>query len=542
MQATGPALVLGGRRLPLGPRAVVAAARAEVDSMPRPLRLWFAFLATLLAIGGMAALISLPPGWEVFGTSPSFEWGLLIVGYVCFAITTSGLCLASSLGTVFGIDRFRPLEKRHAILAVLCLTTAFGIIALDLHWPIRMVFGAMLVPSPSSPMWWMGVFYGGYLVFLLVEIWSMFFHHPRIHNYACLASSFMAILAPATLGAVFGVLGSKPFWAGPFTPILMVASALLAGTCLLGIVFYAVHRLGLAGAERATTLAIPGIRLVLGVALTLVALLVAREIVVGLAGGTPGLREATDVLVSGPLALPFWILRVGGGLAVPLLLVLIPATRTPRGLLVASVLALIGVFVDRLTFVAAGQAVPISTMAGTVSTPYSSYLPSPVEMAVIVGAFAFVAFGYTLAERYLDLNESEGHVGFAWPWIRSAVLIPADGPAMVLETAPVVVTETAVEPTEQTAVEPTEEPVEAPVEPVEAGESDEADAGTDEAPAETPAPAGAVDDVEIAEAAEAVEPPAAEPDLPAVIEPEASVHVEPERDEVALPEPPEARP
>ena len=39
---------------------------------------------------------------------------------------TSGLCLASSLGTVFGIERFRPLEKRHAILAVLSLTTAFG--------------------------------------------------------------------------------------------------------------------------------------------------------------------------------------------------------------------------------------------------------------------------------------------------------------------------------------------------------------------------------------------------------------------------------
>ncbi len=139
----------------------------------------------------------------------------MIVGYVFFAIMTSGLCLASSLGTVFGIERFRPFEKRHAILAVLSLTTAFVIIALDLHYPVRMVFGAMLVPSPSSPMWWMGVFYGVYLVVLLVEVWSMFTDHPKIHQCACTVAACVAICAPATLGAVFGVLDAKSFCRGP---------------------------------------------------------------------------------------------------------------------------------------------------------------------------------------------------------------------------------------------------------------------------------------------------------------------------------------
>ena len=88
-------------------------------------------------------------------------------------------------------------------------------------------------------MWWMGVFYGGYLVVLLVEVWSMFTTTRRIHQWACTVAACIAILAPATLGAVFGVLAAKPFWFGLFTPILMVASAFLAGTALLGIVFYA---------------------------------------------------------------------------------------------------------------------------------------------------------------------------------------------------------------------------------------------------------------------------------------------------------------
>ena len=202
-------LQLLGYDIPLAPRPLARALVGEVRSMPVALQAWFGLLLAILAVGVVAAIVAIPPGWEVFGTKPSFEWGLMIIGYVFFAVMTSGLCLASSLGTVFGIERFRPFEKRHAILAVLSLTTAFLIIALDLHYPVRMVFGAVLVPSPSSPMWWMGVFYGLYLVVLLVEVWSMFTDHPKIHQYACTAAAVVAILAPATLGAVFGVIGRQ---------------------------------------------------------------------------------------------------------------------------------------------------------------------------------------------------------------------------------------------------------------------------------------------------------------------------------------------
>ena len=74
------------------------------------------------------------------------------------------------------------------------------------------------------------VFYGIYLCFLLTEVWSIFWHHERIHAVACLLASGMAILAPSTLGAVFGILAARPYWNGVVTPILMVASALLSGT------------------------------------------------------------------------------------------------------------------------------------------------------------------------------------------------------------------------------------------------------------------------------------------------------------------------
>lgn len=401
---------VAGRTLSADPRVVLRTIRLEVAATPRPLKLWFALLTALCLVGAVGAVIALPPGWEVLGTTPTFEWGILITGYVFFAITTSGLCLASSLGTVFGIQMFMPLEKRHAILALLSLITAFGLIALDLHYPLRMVFGAILSPSPFSPMWWMGVFYGVYLVFLLTEVWSMFTGHWQIHRTACVLSSITAVLAPTTLGAVFGVLAARPYWHGAFTPPAMVTAALLSGIALLGIVFYLVHRFQLAGWERATALAIPALRLLLTITLAVTVLVVAWQMMFGLYGVVPGLSDATEAILVGPLALGFWVFRVFLGLAVPLVLVLLPRTRTPAGLFAASFLAFVGLIADRMIFVSAGQIAPGTAVAGVVSSPWAAYVPTLVEISITIGAFAFFALVYTLAERYLPMGEHEGHL------------------------------------------------------------------------------------------------------------------------------------
>lgn len=391
------------------PHAVYGAVRAEVLSQPFALKLWFAFLTALCLFGAAGALIALPPGWEVFGTSPAFEWGVLITGYVFFAVTTSGLCLASSLGTVFNIERFLPFEKRHAVLALLSLVTAFGIIALDLHFPVRMVFGAVLSPSPFSPMWWMGVFYGAYLLFLIVEVASMFTNHYTIHRISCVCSSVTAVFAPLTLGAVFAVLAAHPFWHGALTPPYMILSAFLSGTALLGIVFWAVHRFRLTDFERAATVALPAARFLLGIALVATIGLLGVKLVTDLQSTTPYLAETTATLVSGPLALPFWIGRVGLGLVIPIVLLALPRTRTPDGILAASALAFVGLIVDRALFVHAGQMVPTTTASGIVSDPFAEYVPTLVELSILVGAGAFVALMYTLAERFLDMRPHLGH-------------------------------------------------------------------------------------------------------------------------------------
>jgi len=417
MHVVDSTLYLGKVAVPATPRAVRTALVAEVRSMSVATRVWFGLLLIGLGILGVCAVLALPPGWEVTGTTPSFEWGMLIVGYVFFAILTSGLCLASSLGTVFGIERFLPFEKRHAILALLSLTTAFLIIALELHYPIRMIFGAVLVIAPSSPMWWMGVFYGGYLVILVIEVWTLFTDHPQIHKYACTAASTIGIFAPTTLGLVFGVLAAKPYWAGVFTPILMIASAFVGGVSLLGIVFWAVNRYRLANHE-SSPIALGSVRILLSGGLIVVSLLLARQVVDGLNSTVPGFQPSTVALVAGPLAAEFWGLRVFLGILIPLGILAVPRLRTANMTGLAAGLALLGIFVDRTLFVLAGEVVPRTTMAGTIGYPYADYTPSLVEIGILIGAASFMAMIYSLCERYLDMGEGDQHVFWPWPWIK----------------------------------------------------------------------------------------------------------------------------
>ena len=77
-----------GLALRAAPGRTGALLRAEWDATGPGMRRWLGLLAAGLAIGAVSALIALPPGWEVMGTSPTVEWGLLIVGYAAFAIAT----------------------------------------------------------------------------------------------------------------------------------------------------------------------------------------------------------------------------------------------------------------------------------------------------------------------------------------------------------------------------------------------------------------------------------------------------------------------
>jgi hypothetical protein len=103
---------------------------------------------------------------------------------------------------------------------------------------------------------------------------------------------------------------------------------------------------------------------------------------------------------------------------------------------------MLGLFADRAIFVFAGQVAPSTAVAGVASAPFAAYAPSPVELAIVVGAVAALALAYTLAERCLPMGEHSGHATGAFLGSASGS-DPAASRATKVPSAPAPVTATA---------------------------------------------------------------------------------------------------
>src|SRR6266511_2168768 len=199
----------------------------------------------LLQVLGALAVLGLAGGavaWtcvnHVLGTTAEMPWGLLIATYVFFVVSSTGLCLVSSLGHVFGMKLFEPLAKRAIFLALVTLLVGFAVMSAELEHPVLLLKWVLLSPNPTSPIWWMGTLYGLYMIFIAAELFFLRRDDHRRAKAAGILGIVAAVSAHSNLGAVFGLSHARPYWYGPLLPIYFIASALLCGAALLILVVY----------------------------------------------------------------------------------------------------------------------------------------------------------------------------------------------------------------------------------------------------------------------------------------------------------------
>ncbi|TAK21835.1 MAG: polysulfide reductase [Chloroflexota bacterium] len=101
-------------------------------------------------------------------------------------------------------------------------------------------------------------------------------------------------------------------------------------------------------------------------------------------------------LMVGPFAPLFWF-YIFGGLLVPGLIVLRPRTRTIGGIVTASVLVLVAMWIERYVIVVAGFRVPLMAYEP------ADYLPTWVEWSVLAGAFALFALLISLFAKLFPM-------------------------------------------------------------------------------------------------------------------------------------------
>lgn len=394
---------------------------------------WAAGLVGLvpLAIG---LYLRLTTGHQLANYGSIVPWGLWVAQYIYFIGLSAGSFLLSSLVYVFGVKRFEPIGRLAVFTAIVSLLLALFTIWMDIGH-LERFWEVFVYPNVTSPMAWMIWLYTTYFILLVAEFWLLMRRDlvvarslpgwrglaariaalrargdsdeslaPDMRKVKILATIGvpLAIMFHGGVGALFGVLASRPYWHSGLFPIIFLVSALASGGALLTVASAVFQE----GWREHRQMILDLGKIVLGL-LLLDALFQFSEILVGLYGSEPGYLASLNLALAGPYWYVFWIGQVGIGLVVPVAILATRLGRDPRFVTLACAAVVVGFIGVRLNIVIPGMsAEEIAGLSKAVDDPRfrTDYFPSVFEWLITfgIGGLGLILFG--LGEVFLPLS------------------------------------------------------------------------------------------------------------------------------------------
>ncbi len=368
-------------------------------------------LAMLSLLGIAAGVHSLYAGHEhTFGVSRGVPWGILIAAYVFFVVTSTGLCIVSSVGHVFGFENFNPIAKRAVFLSIATIVAGFLVIAFEIENSWRMPVGNVIGANPTSNIWWMGTLYGAYLLFMMIEFVMLQKEQHKVATAFGLAGLLTGVAAHSNLGAVFGLLNGREFWHGPYMPIYFITSAAMSGC--VAIIFFTIIAYRANGWKMSEGMkkSMESVAKMGALMMAVIIFFTCWKMITGVTGHPPGKYEAIMTLINGSYAGNFWGGEVLLGMVMPLVIILAVRGRNMNALFVASLAGMVGIFYMRYDLVIVGQLVPAYHGMDLVDYPdLLSYVPSLHENLVVIGGVAFCGLIFLMGEKLFRGHLSEHH-------------------------------------------------------------------------------------------------------------------------------------
>ncbi len=391
--------------------ASLTADRTLTVTSSKPYNLMVALFGLLGAVGIAFGLHAFIAGHEqTYAVTREIPWGLLIATYVFFVVTSTGLCLISSIGHVFGVKALQPIAKRSVFLAIATIISGFMVISFEIENPWRMAIYNVISPNLTSNIWWMGTLYGAYLFFMVTEFALLQTGRHKAAGLLGLMGVIAGVAAHSNLGAVFGLLNGREFWHGPYMPIYFITSAMMSGCAAVLFFTWLAYRIN--GWEMS-----PSMQRALSATAKLGALLMAIimffttwKVLSGIAGKPPGKYEAMLAIIKGSYAFNFWGAEVLMGMVIPFIIILTVKAKNMKALFIAGALSMVGIFFMRYDLVVVGQIVPhFHEMALKGIPQYFSYFPSFHEIMITLGGFSFCAMAFLIGEKLFQGHVSEIH-------------------------------------------------------------------------------------------------------------------------------------
>jgi molybdopterin-containing oxidoreductase family membrane subunit len=337
-------------------------------------------------------------------------WGLWVGLYIYLVGVSAGAFVIAFLYHGLRIEVLRRPARYAVPAALLSLGAGLTLVLLDLGQMSRfwMLYART---SPTSLLGWMVWVYTAYSLVLVAMLAAMWLDKPRALRWLAWAGLALVVTFGGGEGALFGVLGSKPFWNSGILPVRFLFSAFLSGVAVLTFAMVAFRRWP-ADAEaegcirflRQALLALLAVNIVVEFA----------EVSVTLYTGLPGVVEAYRLLLFGPYWWLFWLAQLAIGLVVPIVLLATPIGRRPAVAGLAGFLIAVGYAASKQNLVLPGLAIPEfrALPEAFVHARLSvEYFPSAAEWLVAVCVVAASALAFVVAIEVLPFLKNHEEWG-----------------------------------------------------------------------------------------------------------------------------------
>ncbi|MDP1647090.1 MAG: NrfD/PsrC family molybdoenzyme membrane anchor subunit [Rubrivivax sp.] len=356
----------------------------------------------LVVAGGYVLSQLMTVGHTAYNSdSRGIFWGLPVVTYDFFLLSSTGLTMLASAWTVFGLKDFEPIARRAQWLAITALVGGVAALFLELGAPFKALFLIPFSFQTAAPLFWKVwgiVFYALALAVLLFQ-WLAAGAGARPPRWAAVLALASAVFITFVAGTVYGMMAMRPFWFGGEVSLGFMVEALLGAVTFIIIFTHLAHGMNASRFDERTRSLFSGtLGALFGVLLVAHAFFVASRLVAGLWSNAEGM-QVWHYLWSRPMfQAELWI-----GIGVPLLITVLPGLRKSLGLqLVAAVIAIVALFVARYDFVVGGQMVAL--FKGSWAHGLLQYTPSLAEWAVLATAVFLANVVNAGGEKMLSLD------------------------------------------------------------------------------------------------------------------------------------------
>lgn len=364
--------------------------------------------AVALILGVWGLYTRLFVGEREVGYGSYVVWGLWVAMYLFLAGIATGAYMLAAFEYLFNIRLFKGVGKAALWAGLVTMPAALASIGMDLGHMERII-KVYLQPNFSSLLAQMVWGYTVFMVVVGVTLWLVFQQKDNAPTSPALKAVMwvgvvLAIFLSGGVGALLGVNASRPYWSIGLLSVQFPIYAFASGVSLLMIVVG--WFLNFKEVDRQRQLLHWLGWVALGLSFAKIYILWAY-LSQGLYSNIPGITAPINEILFGPYWWYFWVLQIGLGTLVPLLIHVTPKLAHDNlwaGL--TGLLVLMGFAVARANIVF--PALTVEALDGLPEAFFGPHLdivyyPTLLEWSVTLGVVGGATVVFLLGARFLSI-------------------------------------------------------------------------------------------------------------------------------------------